>query len=233
MEKREERVALLGAGRLGALIVKRLPKEVELLVIDKEEEVARNVASMTAASYSTSIEDVQEATVAILTLPAPIVIPVLQELQSKGIGNNTLFINMATTITAEKIKSAGIDLPVVGVKVIGHFREMELGEEGLLVIDATEKERYQRIAELLKDLAPSVPGPADQVAFVNSVAAEEGIRAALRVEKRLRQAGVPEEWIAVALRVPTAGTMKAYSINDLGPFARELVQRIGPSLKEL
>ncbi|KAB2951185.1 hypothetical protein F9B85_13345 [Heliorestis acidaminivorans] len=231
MEQRE-RVALVGAGRLGALVAKRLPRETDLIIIDTEEVVARDVAAFTKADYSTALKDIEGATIAILTVPAPTVIPLLQTLQSQEIGRDTLFLNMATTITAEKIQKAAIDLSVLSVKVIGHFREMELGERGLFVLDETDAETFQRVSSLLEEVAPSVQGFSDQVALINSISAEEGIRTALRVEKRLRQAGVPEEWIGVALRVPTAGTMKAYSLNDLGPFARDLVKKIGPTVQE-
>ena len=61
---------------------------------------------------------------------------------------------------------------------------------------------------------------------INKIGSTEGIKAAVKVRKKLSELDVPEEWMHVAIRTVCAGTMKSFTENDLGHFALELVKRI-------
>jgi hypothetical protein len=64
------------------------------------------------------------------------------------------------------------------------------------------------------------------VETINSLASSEGIKAAVAIRKKLQTLNVDNDWINVAIRTVCAGTMKAFTEDDLGHFARELVRKL-------
>ncbi|MCL5045971.1 MAG: hypothetical protein M1598_04140, partial [Actinobacteria bacterium] len=76
------------------------------------------------------------------------------------------------------------------------------------------------------DLGAVTTGKEEWVRTVNLVAAEEGLRAAVRAQERLRSSGVPEELIQAGLRVVAPGSIKSFALDDLGPFGRALAEKV-------
>ena len=66
----------------------------------------------------------------------------------------------------------------------------------------------------------------DLVQAVNTIGSTEGIKAAVAVRKQLKAMGIPDAWTDVVIRSVCAGTMKAFTENDLGGFALELVKKL-------
>jgi hypothetical protein len=76
-----------------------------------------------------------------------------------------------------------------------------------------------------------VQGDAALVEKINTIGSTEGLRAALTVKAKLAAMNIPDEWIDVAIRTVCAGTMRSYVENDLGHFARQLVQRLDKEIR--
>jgi hypothetical protein len=76
-----------------------------------------------------------------------------------------------------------------------------------------------------------VRGDAALVEKINTIGSTEGLRAALTVKAKLAVMNIPDEWIDVAIRTVCAGTMRSYVENDLGHFARQLVQRLDKEIR--
>ena len=69
-------------------------------------------------------------------------------------------------------------------------------------------------------------GDADLVQTVNTTGSTEGIKVAVAVRKQPRAMGIADAWTDVVIRSVCAGTMKAFTENDLGGFALELAKRL-------
>lgn len=229
------KVTILGAGRMGSFIAKRIPEGIEILIVDTNENVARALAKGLAARWSTRMDAVEGSRFVFVLLPAQVVREAVQEMLPYLDGGSVI-VNMATTVSKEDLglgwRNPNIpensNLPkMVSVKIIGHYREMELGERATIVIEqSADEQAKQQLCQLLSEAGDIVSGPTDLVAVINTIASEEGIRAAVAIDRKLREQGVPEEWIQAAIRLPAAGTMKAYALNDLGPFALEVIRKM-------
>ena len=95
-----------------------------------------------------------------------------------------------------------------------------------MVVDCSDKDRFDFIKAQLPGFHQVVQGTASRVAQINKIGSTEGIKAAVSVRKKLAALNVPDEWIDVAIRTVCAGTMRSYTENDLGHFALELVRKL-------
>jgi hypothetical protein len=103
---------------------------------------------------------------------------------------------------------------------------MSRGEPGIVVVKTENAEVLSLIRHQLQGFADVVQGDADRVQTVNTIGSTEGIKAAVAIRKQLRAIGIPDAWTDVVIRSVCAGTMKAFTENDLGGFALELAKRL-------
>ena len=217
---------------MGSLVAKRLGAEVEKVIIDTDPARAAAVAAEAGGVSSGELVAARGAGAIILALPAENVAPEAAALSAIA-SPEALVLNLATAAdTSKALTSASqavagaAGLRMIPVKIVGHAREIAAGVRPLVVVDSASDEVLSTVRELLRDFGPVVRGPEELVRIANTIASEEGVKAALAIRERLRHAGVPEEWILPAIQGPGAGTMKAFAAGDLGPFVRGLVERL-------
>ncbi len=86
--------------------------------------------------------------------------------------------------------------------------------------------------ELFEPIGDIIVGKSDSVTAVNTIAAQKALEAAVNIEETLINGGVTDSnVIKSAIRQVAAGILKAYTNDDLGPFAREIVRAIRAKLK--
>ena len=219
-------VAVVGAGRMGSVIARRLPPDTKKIIVDTVPAKASELAETVGGSWSVSPEQAADADLIALVVPAAAVREILEKLQvlaKKG----AVILNMATTVSidpATAAKRPGIT--VVDAKIIGHAASMSRGEPGIVVVKTENAEDLSLIKQQMMGFADVVQGDADLVQAVNTIGSTEGIKAAVAVRKQLRAMGIPDAWIDVVIRSVCAGTMKAFTENDLGGFALELAKKL-------
>ena len=219
-------VAVVGAGRMGAVVAKQLPRNTRKMIIDIDLEKADRLAEMVGGTASDRLTRADSADLVAVVLPTPAVNQTVSELTGI-VKPGAIILNMATTARIDPgtvEKNAGIF--IIDAKIIGHAMSISRGEPGIVVVDCTDRKRYQRIKDQLPGFHKVVQGEADRVEKINKIASTEGIKAAVKVRRKLSAQDIPEEWIEVAIRTVCAGTMKSYTENDLGHFARELVKKL-------
>lgn len=219
-------VAVIGAGRMGTLIASMLPAEVRKIVIDKDRDKARAVAEQVEAEYSDKIEAAAAADMIMLVLPAA----AIQEMVAELLGvvkDGTTILNMATTAQVEPATALNNrNIAVIDTKIIGHAKEIFRGEPAIIVVNTADEARFAAIANVLKNFYKVVQGNSSLVETINSLASSEGIKTAVAIRKKLQNLNIDNDWITVAIRTVCAGTMKAFTEDDLGHFARELVKKL-------
>ena len=92
------------------------------------------------------------------------------------------------------------------------------------VITDARGEDLARLRLLLSGFEGVESGDPALVPLINSIGSREGIRAAVRCRKRLREYNIPKSWEDIVIRTVCAGTMRAYVADDLGGFARKLAE---------
>ncbi len=219
-------VAVVGAGRMGSVIARRLPPDTKKIIIDTVPAKASELAEAVGGSWSVSPEQAGDADLIALVVPASAVREILEKFQVL-VKKGAVILNMATTFSidpATAAKRPGIT--VVDAKIIGHAASMSRGEPGIVVVQMENAEILSLIRHQLRGFAEVVQGDADLVQAVNTIGSTEGIKAAVAVRKQLKAMGIPDAWTDVVIRSVCAGTMKAFTENDLGGFALELVKKL-------
>ncbi|MDX9872588.1 MAG: NAD(P)-binding domain-containing protein [Clostridia bacterium] len=217
--------AVIGAGRMGSVVVKQFPESTQKIVIDRHPERAEALAAQVQGKSASSLEAAREADLIAVVLPAAAVNETVDKLT--GIAKpGAIILNMATSgVVDSAVRVKNKDVRVVDAKIIGHAKSMEQGEPGLVVVKTEDEKIFELIKSQLPGYLDVVPGDADLVPKINTIGSGEGIKAAVAARKQLQALNIPEEWIHVCIRTACAGTMKSYTENDLGHFARELADK--------
>ena len=219
-------MAVVGAGRMGSVVAGQLPKSTNKIIIDIDPEKASRLAETVGGMPSDSLESANKADLVAVVLPTPVVNETVEKLLNV-VQKGTIILNMATTahIDPAFLKNKK-EIWIVDAKIIGHAMSISRGEPGIVVVDCDDASRFDLIREQLPGFYKVVRGDAGLAEKINKIGSTEGIRAAVKVRKKLSELDVPEEWMHVAIRTVCAGTIKSFAEDDLGHFALELVKRI-------
>lgn len=218
-------VAIVGSGRMASVFANQLPKETRKIIINRNIASAKILADKVNGIAYDSYECVKEADVIALIIPASVVNEVLEEV-IKYTKEGSIVINMATSarINPDLIRE---NKDIVDTKIIGHAKSMsEWGEPGLVVVNTDDLEIFNIIKSQLPGYKNVVIGDSDLVEKINSIALEEGIKAAVEVRKKLENLLIPEEWVTTAIRTCTTGGIKSYLEDDLGHFGKKVVEKL-------
>ena len=220
------KVAIIGAGRMGSIVGKQLPAEVEKLIIDTDEVKAKALAEAIGGSYALELSAAADADVIDVVLPTPAVNPVMDQLADIA-KDGAILMNMATSAYVdEDIRKKNPKIEIVDTKIIGHAMSMSQGAPCYVVVKTDHQETFDTIQKILPGYKKVVQGDADVVSTINSIGSGEGIRAAVKVRKLLKPYNIPKEWEDIVIYTVCAGTMRSYVENDLGHFARELADKL-------
>lgn len=219
-------IALIGAGRMGAFFGNQMPRDAKKIVIDTDEDKARQLAEKIGATFDTSLTAASGADVISIVLPGPAVNPVAAQLGPIA-KDGAVVMNMATEgAIDEGTKRAYPAVNFVDAKIIGHARSMVLGAPGYVVVNTEDESVFQKVAYCLPGYAKVVMGDSSVVPRINKIGSGEGIRAAVTVRKLLKQYNIPREWEDIVIYTVCAGTMRSYVEGDLGEFARKLADQL-------
>ncbi len=219
-------VGLVGVGRFGKELARRLKDRVSLTVFD------RDAASLTAAqrklgiSTASSIGELAGLGTVILAVPDSEVMDCIGEFNRLDVP--LMVINVATNVRQSALEQvAGRHIRCISVKFVAHAGEMELGLDPVIVVNDSPAELAEAAKVIFATAGKVLVGKADLVCSINRVATEKALEAAVYIEEELRQAGVSDpELVKSAIRQVAAGVLKAYANQDLGPFARDIVRAV-------
>lgn len=218
-------VAVIGAGRMGSIVAKQLPKEFDKIVIDSNQEKAKQLADNVGGLYSDDLKAASAADVIAVVLPASVITPTMIEL-SKIAKAGTIILNMATSaVVDQEIIANNPKLHFVEAKIIGHAISMGEGAPCFVVLNTKDEAIFKIVQQVLAGYEKVIQGDTNLVPVINEIGSREGIRAAVQVRKQLRQYQIPKEWEDIVIYTVCAGTMRSYVKNDLGHFAQALADK--------
>lgn len=218
-------VAIVGSGRMASVFAKQLPEETAKIIINKNISSAKILADEVNGTAYDSYKGVRDADLIALIIPASVVNEVLEEVV-KYRKEGSIVMNMATSARINPDISRD-NKDIVDTKIIGHAKSMaEWGEPGIVVVNTDNMEIFDIIKSQLPGYRDAVIGDSDLVGKINSIALEEGIKAAIEVQNKLGKLSIPDEWITTAIRTCTTGGMKSYLEDDLGHFGKKIVDKL-------
>lgn len=220
------KVAVIGAGRMGSIVGKQLPNDVEKLVIDTDEIKAKALAEEIGGTYALTLDAAKDADIIDVVLPTPAVNPVMSQLADIA-KDGAILMNMATAaFIDEAVRAKNPKIHIVDTKIIGHAMSMSQGSPCFVVVNTQDQGVFEKIQYILPGYKKVVKGNSDVVSEINSIGSGEGIRAAVKVRKMLKKYNIPKDWEDIVIYTVCAGTMRSYVENDLGHFARELADKL-------
>lgn len=226
----KEIVYLVGVGRMGRLVARSLAPKVDLVLAGRDQERLAAEAAPLGARTASLDADFAGATAVILALPTEVTADVLGKIAPR-IPAGAVVINIATAVMRSAL--AGLVPPerLAAAKFVGHYYDMEAGGKALLVVEAGSPEAAERARAIMGHCAPVIAGKEEWVLTANRAATEEAVRLSMRMQKRLAEAGVPEEIIRQATSGVAVGSLRAYMDGRLGPFGQAIADRVRKELE--
>lgn len=224
------KVAVIGAGRMGSVVGRQLPDDVEKLIIDINEAKAKVLAEEIGGSYASTLDAAKMADVIAVMLPTPEIDAVVNQLVRVA-KDGAIIMNMATNGTVdEKVREKNDRIIIVDTKIIGHAMSMVQGSPAYVVVKTEDQVLLEKIQYVLPGFTKVLMGNADIIPEIAKIGSSEGIRAAIMVRKLLKRYNIPKDWEDIVIYTVCAGTMRSYVENDLGHFAKELAERLEAEL---
>lgn len=217
---------LIGVGRMGRELARRLKGHVELTVYDRDPVLLETVANELGLTTAASIEALVGLRTVILAVPDPEVINCIKDFNQQKLPLTV--INIATNVAQHVLEeTAARHIKCIGVKFVGQAGEMAAGVDPVIIINDRPVELTAMVADIFSAAGHVLVGKADIVGIINTIAAEKALEAAVYIEDGLQQQGVTNPAIIKsAIRQVAAGIMKAYADQNLGPFARQIVRAV-------
>lgn len=226
-----ETVAIIGTGRMGSLITRKIYPHYNMILIDKDLRqcglLAKEVGGLATSEYSIlSLSDY-----IITALPAAVIPQVVEKIKSFIVKEHIL-INISTDTEKPVFEPLKGLCKLSSAKIIGHAQHMAAtGELPLIIIDGEDSDTCNKTASIFAKMGTVCFGDEKTVKKINNIASEEGIKAALSIKKRLEEIDVPPEYIGFAIRNVACGTMSAYALGDGGPFVQKIIEKLKKSEK--
>jgi pyrroline-5-carboxylate reductase len=219
------KVGLVGIGRLGKAMMTHWEKHtIKIGVYHPSETKLEPFVQQFSNSYSLTESDLLELDVLILALPALTVIPFISNLHTdRKIPFSTPIINMATALDTKDVKAKFPDLNILGVKYMGHARDLLEHGNGLFI---TETPLPKHIEALYQYLGSIKIDQESLLSDVNKLATYYAVKAALEIEREFAKIGLPSDYVKRALTSLAPEVIRGYSEGTLGHFANEIVNEI-------
>ncbi|MFK2826426.1 NAD(P)-binding domain-containing protein [Bacillus sp. B190/17] len=219
------KVGLAGIGKLGTAMMKHWSQNGRVIgVYHPTKAKAKRFIQQYQYGYVLSEKELLHLDVLILALPAKEIIPFIDHLLvERNPLSNTCIINMATTLYTKDIKSQFPDLRVLGVKFMGHGRDLLERRNGLFI---TESSLPSDVQELFQELGKIKVDNEEQVVRVNKLATYYAVKTALEIEKKFTKEALDIEYVQRALTSLAPEVIRSYSKGSLGHFGREIAKEL-------
>lgn len=219
-------IGLVGVGRMGQVLAKLLAGHVELCLFDRNCEQMKKLAAELQVMTVNHLEEIVKMGTVILAVPDHEVVSCIKVFNQ--IKTPIRVINIATNVDQPMLeKMAAPHVKCICIKLIGHADEISLGQRPVIIVNQFPADLAAEMVEIFQRVGQVIMGRADIVHFINTVAAEKAIEAAVGIEDALKGQNITDPMmIKSAIRQVAAGILKAYADGDMGPFAREIVQAV-------
>jgi len=218
LEKVLPELLIIGSGRMGSFLARKLSGNYQVYVYDRVREAAESLSQSSNALVVDKTE-LNKADLVILALATDIIPQAIEEVDSY-LAPGAVLVNIATTFSH-------IDLNTkrnkVSAKIVGHAKEMALGEKPVIVIEGDDNASKEMVKGVFQNIGNVFEAPTNLVSKINTISSRFGIIAALEIKKALGEMDIEEEIITAAIRNVAAGTMKAFAVGDVGPFAINII----------
>lgn len=219
------KVAVVGAGRMGALLAHRMPGSFRKVIISRRKADAVALADEVGGVASDQYSAVRGCEVILLAVPGEAVTKVVSEL-APHVDPNALLVNTATAVMTDDLAGAFPNLRFAAVKVVGDAQEMARGGPGAVLLDHVAEPEEELLRHLVSGLGPVARGRESVVMGANTAVVEVMARAETDLRNRLAAMGLQEPLVTAAIVTAGPGVLRSLAQGTPGPFARTVLARL-------
>lgn len=202
------KVAIIGAGRIAALLAGRLPSTCRKVIIGTRKSRAAVLADEVGGLASDQISAVRGCRVVFLAVPGSAMTQVIQDAEPH-LDADAIIANLALDVSTETLKSMFPRLRFAAVKIIGHVAELQNGASAVVVLDHTDEREEQLLGDLLDGLGTVVRGEESKVMAVHQAVVETMSEAGTTLRRRLTDLGLDREVISAAITALGPGILRS------------------------
>ncbi|SEA00826.1 NADP oxidoreductase coenzyme F420-dependent [Thalassobacillus cyri] len=212
------KIGLAGIGKLGSALMSQWAKhDITIGVYHPNQAKAESFISYYPNGFLLKETDITQLDVMLLALPAKRIIPFIQERKD----TDTLFINMATSLSTEEVRREFPDKKIAGLKFMGHAADLSEHGNGLFI---TEQQLPAALLNVFRYVGEVKNDDEDVVIKVNKMATYQAIKAAVEIEKEFERKHLPMEYKERALTSLAPEVIRSYSQGKLGHFGQEIAK---------
>ena len=224
MKSRSRRinVGIIGVGRLGQAVARRLAPNVNLLLADKVTARANKLASELTAKAKTVKEAFLKSDVLLLLLSPSDICPLVKK-YSKTMKSNALLVNMATSLATEEVRKEieREDIRVAGAKLIGQAYAILKGYQAIFILSTGDPCVVDLLEYLFSPIGKIIVGDEMLAGRINTEATRFGLRLAIDLRKQLEKICSSKEIIDIAIKTVAVGTIQDYPPNEPNHYIDE------------
>lgn len=224
------KIGVLGCGKMGSVIAKKLLEEDFKLLVDRNIEKLEKLSEGLNCSYSTDIEILKDAEVVLVILPQPQVDENVEKLCAI-LNDKSIILNMSTNGSVDdKIKENNKNINIVETKIIGQSSMIEKFDfPSAIIIGSEDKDIVDKIKYVFKNFPYVESGDVAKVPAAVSLATREAIVACMDLKSKLEELDIDKSWQEALFKCVLNGTIGSFMDGTLGPFARKIVEEIEQS----
>lgn len=219
------KVAIVGAGQLGTLLANRIPANCRKVVISQQKARAVQLADEVGGIASDQVSAVRGCRVVFLAVPGTAIVPVIQEV-GPHLEDGALLVNMSADVMTDQLADTFPKIKFAAAKVIGHAREMALGNPGVVVLDHVAGDEEEMLRSLLEGLGHVTVDKESKVMAAHAAVVSVMVRAEAELRHLLEEVGLDRTLAQAAITTAGPGVLRSVSEGDIGPFIRGVMERL-------
>lgn len=201
------KVAIMGAGSMGALLATRIPASYRKVIISGDRAEAAHVADEVGGVASDQVSAVRGCQVILLAVPGAQMPGLVREAMPHLL-DGALVVNTAPDLATPDLAAEFPKLRFAAAKLIGHPTELSMGSPGVVVLDHVDDAGFDQLSALLEGLGPVVSGSEDLVAGAQEAMTGVMARARAELQDKLSALGLEEDLARTAVTATAPGVLR-------------------------
>ena len=223
-------VGVLGCGKMGSVVAKKLPDDVNKIIVDRNQEKLEALSKSIDCKYSTSIDILADADIVAVILPESEVNKNVESICEIA-KDKAIILNMSTNGAVDDlIKQKYKSINIVETKIIGQSSMIEkFKAPSAIVIGSEDEDIVEKIKYIFKDFSYVESGDVEKVPLAVQTATRQAIITCMDLKEKLNDLDVDTSWQEALFKCVLNGTIGSFMDDTLGPCARKIVKEIEDS----